>query len=54
MSLATDSIYRNKFEKVNATQYTCINAHSYKVLIHPSLMMTQGWAESTWKITNIG
>ena len=34
MSLATDAIYRNKFKKINATQYTSINAHSYKVVMY--------------------
>ena len=34
MSLATDAIYRNKFEKVNATQYTSIDAPYYKVVMY--------------------
>ena len=34
MSLATNDIYRNKFEKINATQYNSINAHSYKVVMY--------------------
>ena len=34
MPLATDAIYRNKFEKVNATQYNSTNAHSYKVVMY--------------------
>ena len=33
MYLATNAIYRNKFKK-NATQYTSINAHSYKVVMY--------------------
>ena len=47
--------------KVNATQYTSINAHSYKVVMFIQklhhfrntlhLMMAQGWAESIWEIT---
>ena len=31
MSLASDTIYRNKFWKIKATQYTNINAHSYEI-----------------------
>ena len=34
MSLANDVIYRNKFRRVNTTQYTSINAHSYKVVMY--------------------
>ena len=34
MSLATDTIYKNKFQKVNAIQYNSTNAHSYKVVMY--------------------
>ena len=32
--LATDAINRNKFKKVNATQYISINAYSYKEVMY--------------------
>ena len=64
MSLASDVIFKNNFLKVNATQCTSINAHSYKsvctyksyitFVIHPPLMMAQIRAKSTWEIINYG
>ena len=68
MSLATDAIYRNKFEKINAIQHTRINAHSYKMVtymqklhhfcaIHTSdngPRLAQDWAKSTRAIINYG
>ena len=59
MYLTTDAIYRNKFLKVNATQYTSINTHSYKVVMYIQKLhhfcnpsSPDGWAESTWEIIN--
>ena len=34
MFLATDVIHGNNFFKVNATQYTGINAYSYKLIMY--------------------
>ena len=34
MSLTSYAVYRNKSKKINATQYTSIKAHSYKVLMY--------------------
>ena len=65
MSLATDSVYRNKFKSkryTRATSQTLFFLQSSNVhtkvyitfVIDPPLMMAQSRAESTWEINNYG
>ena len=57
MSLAIDTLYRNKFEKKtlhNTTVQTLFLQSCNVQKSHPPLLMAQSWAESTWEITNYG